>query len=52
MTNNHIVNVLYSTIFGIYIRTEDVMRNANRILLCWAEEDEVWVLPWGRCKAA
>ena len=50
MTQDRMVNVPYDSIFGIYIRTEGVMRNGNRILLSRAEEDDVWVLPGGSVK--
>ncbi|MHA2141933.1 MAG: NUDIX hydrolase [Candidatus Thorarchaeota archaeon] len=50
MTPDHMVNVPYDSIYGIYIRTEGVMINNNRILLSRAEEDDVWVLPGGSVK--
>ena len=50
MTQDRMVNVPYDSIYGIYIRTEGVMRNGNRILLCRAEEDDIWVLPGGSLK--
>jgi ADP-ribose pyrophosphatase YjhB (NUDIX family) len=50
MTKDHMVNVPYDSIFGIYIRTEGVMRKGDHILLCRAEEDNVWVLPGGSVK--
>ena len=50
MTQDHMVNAPYDSIFGIYIRTEGVMRNGNRILLSRAEEDDIWVLPGGSVK--
>ncbi len=50
MAPDSIVNVPYDSIYGIYIRTEGVMRRGNRILLSRAEGDDVWVLPGGSVK--
>ncbi|MHA2119463.1 MAG: NUDIX domain-containing protein [Candidatus Thorarchaeota archaeon] len=50
MTPDHIVNVPYDSIFGIYIRSEGVMQNGTRILLSRVEEDDIWVLPGGSVK--
>lgn len=50
MTKDQVVNVPYDSIYGIYIRTEGVMQNGERILLCRAEGDDCWVLPGGSVK--
>ncbi|MHA2191719.1 MAG: NUDIX hydrolase [Candidatus Thorarchaeota archaeon] len=50
MKKNHMRNVTYDSIFGIYFRSAGVMQNGNRVLLSRVEEDDIWVLPGGGVK--
>ncbi|KXH70190.1 MAG: hypothetical protein AM326_01210 [Candidatus Thorarchaeota archaeon SMTZ-45] len=50
MKKDHMRNVTYDSIFGIYYSSAGVMQNGNRILLSRVEEDDIWVLPEGGVK--